>query len=147
MFEGRLLAIGICKNDGDDIESVNEIEAVANVGLSGDRYAEKDKPGRAITLIEIEALDAAKRDHEFEISHLESRRNLLTESVPLNHLVGREFTVGGVRLRGVELCEPCGYLEEKTAKGAVKALRHRGGLRAEIVESGKLSVGDKVLPS
>ena len=144
MFEGRLLAIGICKNDGDEIVSVSQVEAVANVGLSGDRYAEKSRPTSAITLIEIEALQAARRDHDFEISHLESRRNLLTESVPLNHLVGREFTVGPVRLRGVELCEPCGYLEKKTAKGAIKALLHRGGLRAEIVESGKVSVGDSI---
>ena len=146
MFEGRLLAIGICKNDGVDVVSVSDIEAVANVGLSGDRYAEKSKPKSAITLIEIEALRAAKRDHDFEISHLASRRNLLTESVPLNHLVDREFTVGEVRLRGVELCEPCGYLEKMTSKGAIKALLHRGGLRAEIVESGKISVGDKVCP-
>jgi len=144
MFEGRLLAIGVRSTDGDDILSMKEIEAIAGIGLSGDRYSDKGKPNRAITLIETEALEAASRDHGFQISHLESRRNLLTEKVPLNHLVDREFVVGQVRLRGVELCEPCGFLEKKTAKGAIKALRHRGGLRAEIVESGTIQVGDTI---
>ena len=144
MFEGRLLAIGICSNDGDDLVSVTEIEAVAGAGLNGDRYSNQGKSDRAITLIESEALEAASRDHGFQVSHLESRRNLLTEMVPLNHLVNREFVVGQVRMRGVELCEPCGYLEKKTAKGAIKALRHRGGLRAEILESGTIRVGDTI---
>jgi MOSC domain-containing protein YiiM len=66
--------------------------------------------------------------------------------VPLNHLVGREFTVGDVRLRGIRLCEPCAHMESLSKPGARKALRHRGGLRAEILESGTIRAGDAVVP-
>ncbi len=67
--------------------------------------------------------------------------------VPLNHLVGREFQIGPVRLRGIKLCEPCGHLEKMTVPGIEKALLHRGGLRAEILTSGTLRPGDPVKPS
>ena len=65
-------------------------------------------------------------------------------NVPLNHLVGQEFTIGEVRLRGLRLCEPCGHLEKLTQPGIIKALLHRGGLRAEILSDGTLNPGDIV---
>ena len=77
-------------------------------------------------------------------AEIETRRNLVTEGVPVNHLVGREFTVGGVRMRGYDLAEPCTYLEELTRTGVRKALIHRGGLRAEILDDGPIAVGDTV---
>ena len=73
-----------------------------------------------------------------------SRRNVLTCGVALNHLVGREFCIGEVRLRGLKLCEPCSHLEKVTAKKVIAALRHRGGLRAEILVSGAIRVGDVI---
>src|ERR1700693_5308349 len=66
------------------------------------------------------------------------RRNVVTRGVPINHLVGREFQVGAVRLRGTRLCEPCAYLEGLTQKGVLAGLIHRGGLRAEIVTGGTI---------
>jgi len=66
----------------------------------------------------------------------------LTCGMALNHLVGREFVIGGVRLRGLRLCEPCSHLEKLTGKQMIKALRHRGGLRAEILNDGMIKVGD-----
>jgi MOSC domain-containing protein YiiM len=85
------------------------------------------------------------------LSNLDSpgaaRRNLVTRGVPLNHLVGREFQVGGVRLRGTRLCEPCQYLEGLTTKGVLAGLIHRGGLRADIVSGGTIRVGDLVTES
>jgi MOSC domain-containing protein YiiM len=64
--------------------------------------------------------------------------------VPLNHLVGREFQIGEVRLRGMRLCEPCDYLEGLTTKGVLAGLIHRGGLRADIVSGGIIRVGDTI---
>ena len=55
---------------------------------------------------ESEALEALRRDYEVDLDPAQARRNLLTRGVPLNHLVGREFRVGGVTLRGLRLCEP-----------------------------------------
>jgi MOSC domain-containing protein YiiM len=131
--------------------SVAEVQAVAGHGLEGDRYFRgagtfsKKSPNQQLTLIEGEALEAAARDYDIEIAAGEARRNLLTRNVALNHLVGREFRIGGVRLRGLKLCEPCGHLEKLTGKQIIKAMRHRCGLRAEILCDGPIRVGDAVI--
>ena len=69
------------------------------------------------------------REYELTLEPFQTRRNLLTRSVPLNHLVGKTFKIGAVVLRGIRLCKPCGHLEKLTCKGVEKGLRHRGGLR------------------
>ena len=151
MFEGRVVAIYVAPGEGAPLEARAEAEALAGKGLDGDRYAIEagkysgTKIGkRAITLIEREAIAAANDAYDLGLTEQESRRNIVVEGVPLNHLVGREFLVGGVRLRGFDLSEPCVYLEELTGKPARTALLHRGGLRAEIVEGGTIRVGDTV---
>jgi MOSC domain-containing protein YiiM len=151
-FSGKLLAIAITPSPAGEMHGVETIEAVAHLGLTGDRYALQTgtfqgKPGeepKDITLIESEALEAALRDHKTTITHLMTRRNLLTVGVPLNHLVGKTFAVGDVLIRGIELCEPCRHLQKLTCKEILRPLVHRGGLRAEIVRGGTLKVGDVV---
>jgi MOSC domain-containing protein YiiM len=131
--------------------SVNETRAIAGKGLEGDRYFKgagtySNNPGlgRDVTLIEIEAIEALKRDYGIELVSRDSRRNIATRGVPLNHLVGQEFKVGEATLRGVRLCDPCSHLEKLSAKGVQHGLIHRGGLRAEIVTGGLIRVGDPV---
>jgi MOSC domain-containing protein YiiM len=122
------------------------------VGLEGDRYATGDgkytRPTdggeRAVTLIEREAVDAARREYDIELQEHEPRRNIVTEGVALNHLVGRTFRVGDVVLRGFKLAEPCTYMEGLTRSGVRRALVHRAGLRAEILEGGVVHVGDSI---
>lgn len=145
-FHGHLRAIQLTPSKGAALISVPEVEAIAGQGLAGDRRAngKPTKPMDQVTLIETESLTAVARDYELTIDPLLTRRNLLTEGVPLNHLVGVEFQVGPVVLRGIELCEPCGYLEAQTFAGIKKALLHRGGLRAEIVRGGTIRVGDVI---
>ena len=151
MFEGRLVAIYTTAEAGAPMEARDAAQAVAGVGLGGDRYAEKNGKhsqtpgtGREITLVEREAIAAVRADG-VELADHETRRNLLTEGVPLNHLVGATFRVGDVVLRGVRLAEPCAYLEGLTRSGVRQALVHRGGLRAEIVEGGTIEVGDAIV--
>jgi MOSC domain-containing protein YiiM len=154
MFTGRLLAIRITPAAKLPMQSAEQIEAVAGRGLSGDRYFElkggfqrgPTEPSQEVTLIEREAIEAASLDYQLDITHAITRRNLLTEGVPLNHLVGQTFRIGEVVLRGIKLCEPCGYLEKLTFEGIKQALLHRGGLRAQIVRGGVVKVGDVVLP-
>lgn len=153
-FHGKLLAIGIAAEKELPLTSVDSIAAMAGRGLTGDRYAEGKgvgqhgpaKPEQEVTLIEQEAITGAGQEYKLAFTHLDTRRNLLTEGVPLNHLVGRTFRVGEVLLRGIELCEPCGHLEQLTCAGIKRSLIHRGGLRAQIVRSGTIRVGDTVLP-
>jgi MOSC domain-containing protein YiiM len=152
MFRGQVVAIYTAPVKGAPMERHDEVRAVAGVGLEGDRYASGDgmytRSGddgkRALTLIEREAVDAARREYDIELDEHEARRNVVTEGVPLNHLVGRTFRIGDVVLRGLKLAEPCAYLEGLTRPGVRRALVHRAGLRAEIVEGGILRVGDAV---
>jgi len=138
------------------MKAVERVEAIAGCGLRDDRYGlrrgtftkkaaegEPVSPGAQITLIEAEAIEGARREHEVELDAAETRRNILTRGVALNHLVGREFRVGDdVVLRGIRLCEPCGHLEKLTRDGVRQSLIHRGGLRAEIVKGGTIRKGD-----
>jgi MOSC domain-containing protein YiiM len=132
--------------------SVNEILAVPGVGLEGDRYALrqgtffKPEPDFELTLIEAEAIEALKRDYNVELAPGESRRNLVTRGVALNHLVGRDFQIGEVKAHGIRLCEPCSHLQRLTGKQVIKGLLHRGGLRAQILTQGSIRVGDTVRP-
>ena len=147
MFHGELVAITTRPGRKIPVEPRQSATAVAHEGLQGDHRCE---PGaqqkRQVTLIEEEALSRAAADYGLELTHAESRRNLLTRNVPLNHLVGRKFNVGNVVLFGVELCEPCKYLEGCLGRDVVEPLRHRGGLRAEVVEGGELQIGDTIKP-
>jgi MOSC domain-containing protein YiiM len=152
MFRGQVVAIYTAPEEGASMESRDGVRAIAGVGLDGDRYAagdgkytrSDDNGRRAITLIEREAVAAARREYEVELEEHEARRNVVTEGVPLNHLVGRTFRVGDVVLRGFKLAEPCTHLEGLTRSGVRRALVHRAGLRAEILEGGTISVGDPV---
>ena len=154
IYQGELLAIRISTSAGEEMESRTNMEAIEGEGLREDRYAnckgafQKGKITRSqqVTLIEEEAIQSACADYELDVEHATTRRNLLTSGVPLNHLVGVEFCVGDVRLRGVKLCEPCGYLDRLTGKKMVEAFRHRGGLRAEVISGGMLRVGDPIVP-
>ncbi len=69
---------------------------------------------------------------------------MLTRGIPLNDLVGKTFTVGGVECIGQEWCEPCDHLQRLTYPGVLRGLVHRGGLRADIVSGGRIAVGDEV---
>ena len=130
--------------------SVKEVLAIPGVGLEGDRYALrqgtffKPEPDYELTLIEAEAVEALKREYDVELEPGESRRNLVTRGVELNHLVGRDFQIGEVKARGIRLCEPCDHLQRVTGRELIKGLRHRGGLRAQILTQGTIRIGDSV---
>jgi MOSC domain-containing protein YiiM len=126
---------------------VGEVEIVAGQGPRGDRkFVPKPmkRKGKDLTLIEAEALDGLRADTGIELSHEESRRNVLTRGVRLNELVGRRFRVGEVECEGVVLNEPCTHLESITYPGVQDGLENRGGLRANVLSGGTIKVGDEV---
>jgi MOSC domain-containing protein YiiM len=153
MTDARLVGIYVAPTGGAPMETRDRVDAIAGHGLRGDRYADATgtysgtgRDARDVTLIEREAIDAVRtEDTGVDVHEQETRRNLVTQGVALNHLVGRTFTVGAVRMRGLRLAEPCAYLEQLTGLAGVRAaLVHRGGLRAEILDGGELHVGDAI---
>jgi MOSC domain-containing protein YiiM len=148
---GIVLSIQIAPNGTDSLRNLEQINAIEGMGLEGDRYynrtgtySNKHDESREATFIESEALEALAKDYNVELKGTESRRNISTRGVALNHLVGKEFKVGEAVFRGIRLCEPCTHLEEVSGKPARKGLIHRGGLRAQIVKSGMIQVGDEI---
>ena len=151
MSAGRIASIHVAAAAKGVMHSLDQVEAIAGVGLEGDRYATrqgtffKPEPDFELTLIEAEAIEALARDYGIQLAPGDARRNLVTRGVALNHLVGREFKIGNVLIRGTRLCEPCSHLQSLTGLQVIKGLRHRGGLRAQILSGGKICVDDHVI--
>jgi len=152
MWKGQVVAIFVAPEAELPMKSVNEVKAVPGKGLEGDRYfnakgtySHRTGPDREVTLIELEAIEAVRRDYDIPLEPHETRRNIVTKGVALNHLVGKTFKIGEVLLKGIRLCEPCQHFEKLANKpGALKALVHRGGLRAQILTEGVIRVGDPI---
>lgn len=135
------------------MNSLDSVHAVPGRGLEGDRYFSKtgtysrrDGPDREITFIEVEAIEALRREYGIAVEAKETRRNVATRGIALNHLVGARFRVGEILVQGLRLCEPCGYLEDTSGRPIRAGLVHRGGLRAQILIEGWLRVGDQIVP-
>ena len=147
MVNGNVVAIFIAPVAGGKMEEVEIVEAIAGAGLAGDRYAaaegsfNRKRPGRRqVTLIN----SIFFQNSNFE--YAECRRNIVTEGVELMWLIGREFQIGKARFRGQYYCDPClrpTRLSGKTEK-FLEVFSDRGGLVAEILESGPIKKGDPV---
>jgi len=153
LIPGKLLAIAIARQAKGPMELVESADVVTGEGIRGDRYGAgvgaaqflgRRKPENEVTLIAQEAIEAANDEFNYTIEHLDTRRNLLTTGVRLNELIGKTFCVGAVVLKGLERCEPCGYLEKRTFVGIKAALKGRGGLRCCVVRGGVMRVGDAI---
>ena len=133
----RVEAINIGPSEA--LGPVESVTAVAGKGLVGDRhYTDNPAPGNALTLIEAEVLE------DVGLTGAQSRRQVVVRGVRLNDLIGKRFRVGDVECLGVEICEPCQHLQRMTRPGIIKDMLHRGGLNADIISGGTISVGDPI---
>jgi MOSC domain-containing protein YiiM len=112
LWKGIVVSIHVASSANEPTVPINEANVVVGKGIEGDRYfhekgvySDRKGPHREVTLIEIEAIEALKRDNGIDLRPGETRRNIVTHGVPLNHLVDKEFRVGDVTLRGIRLCE------------------------------------------
>jgi MOSC domain-containing protein YiiM len=142
---GRVEGIYISADHGDLPEPVESVRALVGRGLEGNRYFDDAPAGTALTLIAAEAVEAMEREHGVSIEPRESRRNVVTRGIDVNELVGKRFRIGEVECQGIELCEPCSTLQAMTKPGVIKGLAHRGGLNADILSDGEISVGNAVV--
>jgi MOSC domain-containing protein YiiM len=148
---GRVELIAIARDAAGPMTVVSEATARAGRGLEGDRYFARtgtfsDNPGtgRHLTLVEAEAIEALNLP-DGPLALQDARRNVVTRGIDLNALVGRRFRVGEVECAGRRLCEPCAHLQRLTQPGALRALVHRGGLRADVLSDGVIRTGDVVV--
>jgi MOSC domain-containing protein YiiM len=150
---GQVEAIHVAPSAGAPMQTMSEVEAVAGVGLVGDRYARSlgfysprptDPGAREVTLFEAEVLDQLRAEHGIVLNGAEHRRNLTTRGVRLAGLLGHRFRVGDVVLEGVKDCPPCDHLERLVGKPVLQPLVNRGGLRARVLEGGTIRLGDVV---
>src|SRR5262245_4058887 len=136
---------------GEPQRAHERVHVVAGSGIEGDRYfGRRDEPGQNITFIEAEEIEAFLNANERAHDLSGTGRNVVTRGVRLNALVGKEFTIGHARFRGIELCEPCRGLGKKLESAdvpavmVVKSLVHRAGLRADVLASGDIAVGEQI---
>jgi MOSC domain-containing protein YiiM len=157
-FTGQVVGIYVAPSAGAPMEAQTAATVEAHRGIVGDRYAEgagswsaNTRVARDVTLIEREAVDAVRAGLAaggVDLREADTRRNLVTVGVPVHHLIGREFRIGDVRLRGVKLSEPCLHLERLLGvPGVREAFVHRGGIQAEVLTDGELHIGDLVTPT
>jgi hypothetical protein len=142
---GAVAAILVAPAAELPLQRIETVEALPGKGLAGDRYARSagtfSAPGHGyeLTLVEAEVLD------EIELPWEDARRNIVVTSISLNALVGKRFRIGTVECVGRRLAEPCAHLERLARPGLLRPLVHRGGLRADILSGGTISVGDEIL--
>lgn len=138
------------------MRSHDTIELVPGRGITGDRYhldvehgfySEKPEDGRQVTLFEAEALADILRDYKIELAAADHRRNITTNGVALNHLVGRRFRVGACLLEATRLSIPCRHIEEILGKPVFDPMVHRSGLNCRILEGGTVRIGDTITPA
>jgi MOSC domain-containing protein YiiM len=150
MWQGSVACIFVAPKPSGSMVSVPLVHAFADCGLKGDRFFRQswnaaNRPDKAVSLIEEEVLKLAAEELGVADFADRTRRNIVTSGVPLIDLLHREFTIGGVRMRGIRLFEPCAHLEKiSNLPGIFKALEHRSGLKAAILSNGLLRVGDPI---
>jgi MOSC domain-containing protein YiiM len=126
--------------------SMPAVRLIAGRGIEGDRYALRDAGHpRQITFFDMAVLDELSRRFTRAVPPGAVRRNVLVRGCSLPELVGRRFRVQGVLFEGMDPCKPCYWMDEAIGPGAEELLKGRGGLRARILEDGRLHVGAAIL--
>jgi len=152
-MNGVLKEILISSDAGVEMNSISEVFLEAGKGITGDRYflnkgtfSERlaGLPDVEVTLIEKEEVDAFNAKTGKNYDPKDFRRNLVTSGITLNDLVGKEFQVGSVTLKGIRLCEPCAYLAGILDNELMEHMVHKAGIRAQVVKSGKIQLNDRI---
>ena len=153
MSEKLVTGIYIARDSGGPMSGHKTVSLRAGKGIEGDRYFSvtgrslsnyRGIPDFEVTLIEAEVIDAFNREYGFSFHESDFRRNLITSGVRLNNLEGKIFTINGIELFGVRLCEPCASLQRRLAVKILPELSGKGGLRARVLSSGVISVNDVI---
>jgi len=122
----------------------NELVLIPERGIKDDRFENGEYP---ITFFSLEVADAIEKDLEREVDIAIYRRNIIISGINLCELIGKRFSIGGLLFEGMAHCNPCTWMDAIIAKGTYRLMKGRGGLRAKVVEGGKIALGDSMLES
>ena len=142
---GTVVAIVIAPETAGPAVLIERGDCVAGAGVTGDRYANgegtfasREGSGRNLTLVEAEVIELVGLTPE------QARRNVVTHGIDLDSLIGQHFRIGPVECFGQRRAEPCAHLQRLVGPGTMRALVHRGGLRADVLTDGAFAVGDPI---
>jgi MOSC domain-containing protein YiiM len=129
-----------------------ELRAIAGVGIEGDRYATTSgywsfnpRYVSEITFVEAETIARVAAALGAPFSARESRRNVVTQGVSLDTLIGRRFAIGEAMFEGLRACDPCAYLDDLVGLPVRAQLEGRGGLRASILLGGTIRLAASIV--
>ncbi|PTX58071.1 MOSC domain-containing protein YiiM [Litoreibacter ponti] len=136
---GRVDWIGVRPARRADMIALDDVE-ITEAGLEGDRHPSPGK--RAVTLIQSEHLPVIAALTGIEVTPEMLRRNLVISGINLTSLRGREIEIGTTRLKITGPCAPCSRMEDTLGHGGYNAMRGHGGMTAEVLRAGRISLGD-----
>ena len=143
---GKIEAINITNISEENTFYVNQAILEKGKGIVNDRYYENFKEKKEqVTLINLEDIDNFNNEIKQNIDAKDFRRNIIVSGIHLNELINKKITINEITLKIHEICQPCKYLQDRLKiPGLVKMLLNKSGVRAEIISSGSLSVGDTI---
>ena len=143
----KVIKLGVSNSNNKKIKEVESIEVLANKGVVGDRhFSDYNDPFCQLTLIESENIDYYNLKYGLNIPYVEFRRNIVTEGIRLNELVGKKLRIGNVEVEAVDLCRPCRHLTEILCQDNIlKEFLRKGGLRCQILSSSIIKIGDEII--
>jgi MOSC domain-containing protein YiiM len=142
----EIIKIGVTKNHNQEIIEINEISLIADKGIVGDRhFRDYNDPFNQLSIIESENIDEYNLKYKLNIPYLNFRRNIITKGIKLNDLVDKRIKIGSIELEVIDLCRPCRHLSEKLNRNdVIKEFLRKGGIRCQIINDGKIYLGDKI---
>ena len=143
---GKIEAISITNISEANTFYANQAYLEKGKGIVNDRYYENFKEKKEqVTLINLEEINNFNKQVQQNIEPKDFRRNIIVSGIDLNKLINKQIKINQVILKIHEICQPCKYLQDRLKiPSLVKLLFNKSGVRAEIITSGNLSVGDKI---
>ena len=143
---GKIEAINITNISEGNTFYVNQAFLEKGKGIVNDRYYGNFKEEKEqVTLINIKEINDFNSLIDKNIDAKDFRRSIIVSGINLNELINKKIKINDVTLKIHEICQPCKYLQDRLKiPGLVKMLINKSGVRAEILTSGSLSVGDTI---
>ena len=142
----KIIKIGFTIDHNKEIIETSEIDLIAGKGIVNDRhFKDYNDPLNQLSIIEGENIDEYNLKYKSNIPYLNFRRNIITKGIKLNDLVEKRIKIGSIELEVIDLCRPCRHLSEKLNRNdVIKEFLRKGGIRCQIINDGKIYLGDKI---